>query len=283
MIIVTNAAGQLCNRLLLLAHAYATGLETNQKTVHLVAADIRKDIRLAGRSLRILDLTTKQFYNNYEKVMSRLYGANFRTRNKGKIEKKKVAMSGRGIHILDNWYYRDYESLFKHREEICLAFSPVKEHGKKVDAFVADIRKKYSEYALVGVHIRRGDYKFWRDGKFYFDNETFNRWMTELQESTNQKLCFLLFSNEPIAAAEFSNGSINILKGPDHPILDLYVMAQCDYIMGPPSSYSWWAAFYGGKKYLTMYSRDQHICAEDFRAVKGEEFNPEYYGKDTKK
>lgn len=279
MIIVTNAAGQLCNRLLLLAHAYATGLETNQKTVHLVAADIQKEIRLSGRLLKILALDTKPVYYYYEAVMSKLFGADFRKRNREKMEQKRTKMSRKGIHILNNWYYRDYESLFKHHGEIVSAFAPVEEYASKAELFLMNVRETYPEYTLVGVHIRRGDYKFWQDGRFYYDNEAFGKWMAELEQSMRRKTLFLVFSNEPVELKELGNDLVEIIKGPGHPVVDLYVMAQCDYIFGPPSSYSWWAAFYGEKKYLTVHSRGQHIREQDFALVKGEEFNPGRYYK----
>lgn len=167
--------------------------------------------------------------------------------------------------------------MFKHRKEIISAFAPVKDHAAKVDQYISNIREMYPNYTLVGVHIRRGDYKTWRNGKFYFDNDTFTRWITELSESSEKKMVFVVFSNEAIKPEDFGGCSAEIVKGPDHPIQDLYVMSQCDYIFGPPSSYSWWAAFYGEKKYLTMYSCNQTINERDFSLVKGEEFNPDRY------
>ena len=275
MIFVVNADGQLCNRLLLLAHAYATGLETNQITVHVVAKDIQKDIRLFGKSLKILNLNTKKLYDLCNKVMNSLFKIRYSDRNNlNKIELKQKKFHQKGIHILDNWYYRDYDSLFKHRDEVISAFRPQAEYEVKVEAFISDIKERFNEYKIVGVHIRRGDYKYWRCGKYYYSNDTYDRWMSELVKSSNQKLIFILFSNEKISTKDFKNCSALIMNGPNHPIEDVYAMAKCDYIFGPPSTYSWWAAFYGGKKYLTMYSEKQSISEQDFTFVKGEEFNP---------
>lgn len=73
MILVTNAAGQLCNRLVLLSHAYATGLESKQKVIHLVAKDIKKDIILQGVSLSVYNRDTKWIFNYYEKIMGIIF------------------------------------------------------------------------------------------------------------------------------------------------------------------------------------------------------------------
>lgn len=276
MIIVMNAAGQLCNRLVLLAHAYATGLESGQRVVHLVAHDLQKDIRLEGPSLHVTGYDARGLYlNGYEKVMAKLYGPGFRTRHRDRAEEQRARLRKKGLHLLDNWYYRDYEALFTHRRQITEAFSPVEEHARRVAAFADGMRERYPGHAFVGVHIRRGDYKAWRGGAYYYDNDQFCRWMRELQDSTDRRLAFVLFSNEPVSAEDFADSGCTVLCGPGQPIEDLYVMARCDYIFGPPSSYSWWAAFFGERKYLTMYSPTQSIAEPDFAPVAGEEFNPD--------
>lgn len=284
MIIVMNAAGQLCNRLVLLAHAYATGLESGQRVVHLIANDLRRDIRLEGPSLDVLRHDARGLYlNGYEKVMAKLYGPGFRTRHRDKAEAQRERLRKKGLHLLDNWYYRDYEALFRHRRQIAEAFSPVEEHARRVAAFADEMRGRYPGRAFVGVHIRRGDYRTWRGGAYYFSNDLFCRWMQEIQASTDRQLAFVLFSNEPVSAQDFVGCGCTVLCGPGQPIEDLYVMAQCDYIFGPPSSYSWWAAFYGERKYLTIYSRTQCVAESDFAPVSGEEFNPDSAEKRMKK
>lgn len=284
MIIVMNAAGQLCNRLVLLAHAYATGLESGQRVVHLIANDLRRDIRLEGPSLGVLRHDARGLYlNGYEKVMAKLYGPGFRTRHRDKTEAQRERLRKKGLHLLDNWYYRDYEALFRHRRQIAEAFSPVEEHARRVAAFADEMRGRYPGHAFVGVHIRRGDYRTWRGGAYYFGNDLFCRWMQEIQASTDRQLAFVLFSNEPVSAQDFVGCGCTVLCGPGQPIEDLYVMAQCDYIFGPPSSYSWWAAFYGERKYLTIYSRTQCVAESDFAPVSGEEFNPDSAEKRMKK
>ena len=43
----------------------------------------------------------------------------------------------------------------------------------------------------------------------------------------------------------------------------LYSMSQCEYIMGPPSSFSVWAARFGNKKLLVL-ERGYSYTIEDF-------------------
>jgi len=72
---------------------------------------------------------------------------------------------------------------------------------------------------------------------------------------------FLLFSNEPIAEADFAGFDTG--RSSDHPVEDLYALAGCDYIIGPISTYSMWASFYGRVPLLHLHRPDQPIGSLD--------------------
>ena len=42
-------------------------------------------------------------------------------------------------------------------------------------------------------------------------------------------------------------------------IEDLYTLAGCDYIIGPPSTFSQWASYYGNKPIKILFNPDDHI------------------------
>jgi hypothetical protein len=46
---------------------------------------------------------------------------------------------------------------------------------------------------------------------------------------------------------------------------DLYALARCDYIMGPPSTYTQWASFYGNRPMLSLDGGDQRIDRDKFQ------------------
>ena len=70
---------------------------------------------------------------------------------------------------------------------------------------------------------------------------------------------FLLFSNEPIPAADFAEFDTG--RSTDHPVEDMYAMAGCDYIVGPLSTYSMWASFYGRVPLCHLHRPDQPITS----------------------
>jgi hypothetical protein len=53
--------------------------------------------------------------------------------------------------------------------------------------------------------------------------------------------------------------------GPGSVVGDLYALARCDYIMGPPSTYTQWASFYGNRPMLCLESKDQRIDRDQFQ------------------
>jgi hypothetical protein len=52
---------------------------------------------------------------------------------------------------------------------------------------------------------------------------------------------------------------------------DLYALARCDYIMGPPSTYTQWASFYGNQPLYHLRSGDDRVEREKFRVSHLEE------------
>jgi hypothetical protein len=55
-----------------------------------------------------------------------------------------------------------------------------------------------------------------------------------------------------------------IFRGPGSPVGDLYSLAACNAIMGPPSSFSMWASYYGQVPLHMLESEDQLVHPETF-------------------
>ena len=143
---------------------------------------------------------------------------------------------------VQGWLYRDPAGAAKHKECIKEFFSPAAEVKKRVEACIQENR--VTDNVLVGVHLRRGDYRKWSGGKYYYDDKTLGRLMQQILEILpNRKVCFLMVSNQPVERHNY-NG-FDIALGPGDPAGDLFCMAACDYIIGPPSTFTMWASFYG--------------------------------------
>lgn len=158
-------------------------------------------------------------------------------------------------------WFTDYPHFYEHQAAIKHYFKPLKEHRNNIAALISDCRKEVD--ILVGIHIRRGDYKEFLNGVYYFEDSVFYEKMIQIRDlNKDKKIGFLICSNEKVETELFKD--VRFFRGTNHLIEDMYSFAECDYILGPPSTYTMWASFYGNKPLLKLRDRQQIIKMEDF-------------------
>lgn len=74
---------------------------------------------------------------------------------------------------------------------------------------------------------------------------------------------FLVCSNETIDAANYP-AELKIHTGERHFITDLYCLAACDGIIGPPSTFSIWASFYGKIPLAQIFKKDDVVKLDEY-------------------
>jgi hypothetical protein len=120
------------------------------------------------------------------------------------------------------------------------------------------------------VHVRRGDYSRFKEGKFFFDDQVYTSKMTELKELFEKegKRChFLICSNELINRENYPG--LHITTGHREPVVDIYALARCDYILGPPSTFTMWASFYGEVPVFHLQHAGQQMRLKNAVVTKG--------------
>jgi len=97
---------------------------------------------------------------------------------------------------------------------------------------------------LIGVHIRRGDYKIFANGKFFFSDEVYVASIVNLTKNacTDAVYQFLLISNEVVDTNNYS-GIDYLYFGMQDVGVDQALLLQCDYIIGVESTFSGWVSF----------------------------------------
>jgi tRNA A37 threonylcarbamoyladenosine dehydratase len=89
---------------------------------------------------------------------------------------------------------------------------------------------------------------------YYFDDDVYKKQMDnlsrKLQTEGKEKQIFILFSNEPL---QFEQSS-NLLISSEKWFIDHHIMAQCDYLIGPPSTFTLWASFVGQSELIRIYN-----------------------------
>ena len=266
MIYSIQCSGQMCNRIVWFVQTLATAIDLKTNIVHPFGREIRSfsDLHpeaLPGIKVRCFDWGRCIPVDVLHGWMLRLRGMKQEYYDANAERCEAWRRDGRRNILLWNWYFRNDAAIVRHREKI-VAFLRAKEcHCVRPRQIVGELRK--DGLLVVGVHMRRGDYKV-AVPDLYFDDDTFLRFMREFESSCGRRVKFLAVSNEPVDVAFFKNNGIDLTCASGTPQEDVVTLSLCDYIMGPESTFSWWAAYYGGKPRLQIRSRDQRILIGSF-------------------
>lgn len=151
--------------------------------------------------------------------------------------------------------------------ELKRIFRPKEEIMQKAEGMVSELKKEAD--IVVGVHIRRGDYATWNDGRFFYELEDYHQFMLRVQELySDHRVGFFISSNEDFSLDLFTGCTCRRFgKEPSGAILDLYTLSICDRIMGPFSSYSRWASFIGEVPLCFLESKDQTFTIDSFSKI----------------
>lgn len=108
---------------------------------------------------------------------------------------------------------------------------------------------------LIAVHIRRGDFKEWNGGKYYFDLDYYKPVMeSTIQVFQGRSVNFVIFSDDPQLDLSFLSGILHVrLLNMSSLSFDWYFMSLCDFIISSLySTYSGWASFFGAKSIFCL-------------------------------
>ncbi len=171
------------------------------------------------------------------------------------------------ISFVGGWYFRrhdltlKYRKYFQNRYLLCPSYY-------STNTFVQDVLSKKNNEVLVGIHLRRGDYKTWEDGRYYFEDSVFLEYISHMEEKIKEKniVCkFILFSNESISIPKREN----LVLSKEKWYIDQYIMSKCDYLIGPPSTFTGWASYIGEVPLLYMQTKDATFSLDDFKIING--------------
>ena len=279
MVILNDRPGQLCNRIWACASFIAQALHQKSRLVVPYFGDYAPLFENLNRYSNIWFI--EQDNRVYYKATSYFFS----------LLKALPAPAQRGLHlyidrarwgveswapellndkrntvILSGWNHpKPTESLPDYLEALRAIFLPKPQYTSRVIAFLQQARSTHE--VIVGVHLRRGDYREFMGGAYYYSTEAFLAYMRQLAVIlASRKVAFLVCSNEVINIADFAE--LHIIRLPEaQGIEDLYALGLCDYIMGPPSTFSMWASFYGNVPLRILKYKSESITLEDFSPI----------------
>jgi len=260
--IFVSGFGQMCNNMLQFGHLYAWG-------------------RLHGISViglrfcykyRYFAISKMKHYHWFTYLFAK-YGAKFRLipvvsfpEKEGNINPEEILrLQNERLVLIKGWGFREYNAFLAYREEIRNLFAFRPEIIKKVEK---QLPSPKGNVIRLGVHIRRGDYKTWMDGRYYYSDDDFIRII---------RLFCALFPENSIEIRIVGNEKklpqekyradlpepIRFLSGTRGE--DLYALSGCNYLIGPPSTFSLMAAFYNDSNLYWILDKDQPLKKESFR------------------
>ncbi|MBP1541401.1 MAG: glycosyltransferase [Prevotella sp.] len=252
---------QMCNNLLQYAHVYAWGREHGRRVISMRFSYKYQYFRICHT-----ELTGFGWYL-FAKYMSALHllpTASFKHAECDHEALERKMLRHRHI-VVSGWNVRFYDLFLKYRSEICDLFTLDAQYTEPVRRQMCDVKG-----VRLGVHVRRGDYAQWKDGIYCYDDDTYARHINRFAAlHDGEEVHVFLSTNDPSVTvgnyqAKCPHVHIHHLQG--NAPQDLFMLSECDYIIGPPSTFSLVAAMYRDIPLYRMDTPDENAMSpEAFR------------------
>ena len=242
VIIIIEKYGGNCNRFFQSLHYHAFSIENNIYFLNLSMIGL---LKFDNDFYYFFDHLNNFFLSVFSRFLKYLFRNN------------QICFSINGknyLKIVNGWDFREIDLTQKHHKKLKEIYTFKKKNlSKKAKSIVNYLQKlkKEGKY-LVGLHIRRKDYKLWNNGKYFF-NDKFYKTVIK-----NIRLNLVLKNEEPFIIV-VSDEEINSKIG-----FDLYLngtwkedqitLQYCDLILGPPSTFSMWASYISQIPLIKLHS-----------------------------
>lgn len=277
MFVVTRPAGRLGNQLSTFAYLIANSVEYNRSVVNLPFIEYSKfflgtvqdplcrfpaknDVFSNVLSNRLLSILFRAVDKLDAKTFRKIYRV-----DKGSLrsDSNSKQVAKHFITTPTSWWVSDYESLQKHAEVVRNFFSPSHEIKITLDDNESKLRQKGD--LVIGVHIRRSDYKDVVP-KYFYGHEIYANYIKDaLKLFIDKHIVFFLTSDEPIPKEPYSE--FNTLSFKQGAVEDMYTLARCDYIIGTKSSFNSWASFMGNTPTYWILGDNRRLDKKEFMVL----------------
>ncbi len=171
---------------------------------------------------------------------------------------KKMFLS-KAKYVVTTHMFNDVHMLIKYRNDIRQILRPAHELEMKVNEYLAPIKERYSK--LIGVHMRKSDFKDFENGRFYYNNVQYRAVMEQVL-MLFEDAAFVLCSDEDVPVSDFEGLPCFFERRNFE--TDFFILEQCDVIIGPRSIYTMMANYLGGNRLYQIFDADKKIDREDF-------------------
>lgn len=271
-IILQHGGGELANQLWNYLSVYAYALETKRKCLNYSFFEYNSFFNLsagnkiiellffkpfAGRTERRNGILTRFLRNIYKMyvLVTRICCGQKIISSKNSENKpfylpptenteNGLLNSAEETLYFDGWLFRNPIGMEKYRKEILEHFKPIDTIEKNTAETISEIRKKYKN--IIGVHVRQGDYKEFKGGKYFIEQKRIREIINEYLkffEKEPEKTYFIFTSDGKIEKDIFEG--LNFEISGRNAVTDLFLLSKTDTIIGSDSSFGDFAAYYG--------------------------------------
>ena len=191
-------------------------------------------------------------FAKYAAALKLLHTVSFRREDHR--EEKIHYMETHRHFVVSGWFARFYDEFLEYRDEICDLFQLREEYAKPLrERMEMAIGGANTGALRLGLHIRRGDYKVFYAGKFFYDNAIYAAYVMEYARQNTAKdiVTFISTNDRTVSPHDFEKlcqgcqNSIKFIVMPENnPAQDMIMLSECDAIIGPPSTFSLTACMY---------------------------------------
>lgn len=281
--IFAHDKGRLCNNVLQYAHVYAWGREHGRSTM---------SMRFAYK-YRYFHLCHTRRHNIFAYVWAK-YGSRWGLlpvahfeQEKDNYREEEALMLRRKNIVVEGWYAYWPDLFLKYKEEIVSLFAFDERVKVRPDRLMAslpacDLR--------LGVHVRRGDYRTFHGGRFFYTDEQYIALVRQFlalhpgrrvqvfvcgNERSLDRAAYreafaanaATITNMPGGSADGSSDAATVtdISFPcGNPGEDLYLLSRCDFLIGPPSTFSLVASMYRNVPLCWVKDIAQPLTADSF-------------------
>lgn len=252
--------GRLCNNILQYGHVYAWGREHHRQTMSMRFAYKYPWFHI--RETRYHHFLVYVFVK-YAAKLGFIPVVNFDEEGKD-YSQEEQRMSNSRMLVVGGWYARWYDLFLKYKSEILQLFA----FNENVEQKIVGILGTKKTLRL-GVHVRRGDYASFMDGRFLYSDEQYVHVIQMfLSLHGERNIEVYVCGNDPHLDKDYYREQLprcRVMFPHGHPAEDLCLLSHCDYLIGAPSTFSLVAAMYRDLPLYWIENPDAELTSGSFR------------------
>ena len=253
--------GRMCNNILQYGHLYAWARANNRKTVSMRFAYKYQYFHICRTRWHNFFI---YFLAKYAAKLKLIPTVTFDTPDEDLTEKENAMIHG--CLVAEGWFARWYDLFLKYKPEILSLFAFDAGIERAAEAVLKT--SKGGDVIRLGVHIRRGDYATWQNGKFFYDDQQMIKLIRQfILLHSDKRVIVYICGNDPKLnkqAYGAAFGQDNVVFPQGNPGEDLCLLSHCDYLMGAPSTFTLVASKYHDTPLYWIKDADEPVRIESF-------------------